>query len=457
MKQHTMTRGQLIGVIGHLLLAAWLMATPAQADSPLDTLPAVTTPAGTDLYYCVQAATDYKCTLDQMRQWTNVDITGGTVNGLVSLGIGATPVNKLDVEGAAVIGATYAGAQTAPTNGLLVEGNTAFGNATPLSRNRVTIQDTAAEAFAAALSVSQTSGDYSNAFGAYLNHTSSPAVPGAYNKHAFYSQIMSTVGSTVDNSGALYAFRSNAYHQANSTLGSAYGGFINVGTYAGGAGTTGTLANAYGLWVQGEKTTGSTITQATGIRIFNMQGDSVFGLYIGSSTGTNVYDVYASTAGSKNYFAGNVGIGTPSALHPLEARLDGAGFQTIIALENLQAAAADVGPRLMLEGAGNTDMFSVQSGWDGAATTDAYASFSVRGSSAVTERMRLTSAGKLGVGTNAPTELLDVNSNSIRVRTAKTPASATDTCDQGEISWDASYIYVCVATNSWTRAAMAAW
>jgi hypothetical protein len=37
-----------------------------------------------------------------------------------------------------------------------------------------------------------------------------------------------------------------------------------------------------------------------------------------------------------------------------------------------------------------------------------------------------------------------------------TPSSATDTGTAGQVAWDASYIYVCIATNSWKRAAIAA-
>lgn len=65
--------------------------------------------------------------------------------------------------------------------------------------------------------------------------------------------------------------------------------------------------------------------------------------------------------------------------------------------------------------------------------------------------------GNVGIGTTAPTEVFDVNSNNIRVRTANTPASAGATCDQGEIAWDTSFIYVCVATNTWKRSAIATW
>lgn len=59
--------------------------------------------------------------------------------------------------------------------------------------------------------------------------------------------------------------------------------------------------------------------------------------------------------------------------------------------------------------------------------------------------------------TPSGTGKLDVASNIIRLRTAKTPSSATDTGAQGDICWDASYVYVCTATNTWKRVAIATW
>ena len=38
-----------------------------------------------------------------------------------------------------------------------------------------------------------------------------------------------------------------------------------------------------------------------------------------------------------------------------------------------------------------------------------------------------------------------------------TPASASAAGVAGQIAWDASYVYVCTATNTWKRAAIAAW
>ena len=68
-----------------------------------------------------------------------------------------------------------------------------------------------------------------------------------------------------------------------------------------------------------------------------------------------------------------------------------------------------------------------------------------------------SSNGFIGFHTNAPTQVVDINDDSIRVRTAKTPASAGADGDQGQIAWDADYIYICVATNTWKRVAISTW
>jgi hypothetical protein len=63
------------------------------------------------------------------------------------------------------------------------------------------------------------------------------------------------------------------------------------------------------------------------------------------------------------------------------------------------------------------------------------------------------STGNVGMGTTSPTHRLDVNADSIRVRSSQSPASS-GTGEQGEIAWDSNYIYICTATNTWKRAAL---
>lgn len=49
------------------------------------------------------------------------------------------------------------------------------------------------------------------------------------------------------------------------------------------------------------------------------------------------------------------------------------------------------------------------------------------------------------------------NADVLRLTISKTPASASDTGNAGEICWDSNYVYVCVAANTWKRAALSTW
>ena len=73
------------------------------------------------------------------------------------------------------------------------------------------------------------------------------------------------------------------------------------------------------------------------------------------------------------------------------------------------------------------------------------------------ERLVIKNDGKVGIGTTSPTAKLDVNSDILRLETAKTPASAAATGNAGDICWDSNYIYICVATDTWKRASIATW
>lgn len=64
---------------------------------------------------------------------------------------------------------------------------------------------------------------------------------------------------------------------------------------------------------------------------------------------------------------------------------------------------------------------------------------------------------KVGIKTDMPEVALDINSDAIRLRTSNTPSSANDFGHAGEIRWDANYIYICVATDTWKRVALSSW
>lgn len=83
------------------------------------------------------------------------------------------------------------------------------------------------------------------------------------------------------------------------------------------------------------------------------------------------------------------------------------------------------------------------------------------GSSTLADQMVITSAGLVGVGTASPAISdgagVDVNGKILRLRTSKTPATAGATGNAGEICWDSGFLYICTASNTWKRVAIATW
>ncbi len=61
--------------------------------------------------------------------------------------------------------------------------------------------------------------------------------------------------------------------------------------------------------------------------------------------------------------------------------------------------------------------------------------------------------GFVGLGQFVPTAKLDVDGDRVRIRTGLAPAQGT-TCNPGDITWGANFIYVCTATNTWKQAAL---
>jgi len=79
------------------------------------------------------------------------------------------------------------------------------------------------------------------------------------------------------------------------------------------------------------------------------------------------------------------------------------------------------------------------------------------GITAAANKVYVLANGNVGIGAVNPNARLTVVSDTMCLTTPKTPASATDTGTTGNICWDANYIYVCVATNTWKRAALTTW
>jgi len=64
------------------------------------------------------------------------------------------------------------------------------------------------------------------------------------------------------------------------------------------------------------------------------------------------------------------------------------------------------------------------------------------------------STDRIGIMTNDPTSALDINADSVRIRTANTPASSSVNWQVGTITWDANYIYVTTSAGVTKRATL---
>jgi hypothetical protein len=71
----------------------------------------------------------------------------------------------------------------------------------------------------------------------------------------------------------------------------------------------------------------------------------------------------------------------------------------------------------------------------------------------------VTGSDQVGVGVSDPAigVTLDISGSAMRLRNSSTPANAGSVGVQGEIRWDANYIYVCIATDTWKRVAIGTW
>lgn len=54
-------------------------------------------------------------------------------------------------------------------------------------------------------------------------------------------------------------------------------------------------------------------------------------------------------------------------------------------------------------------------------------------------------------------DIFTIYADTLRLHNSKTPASAGASGEVGQIGWDANYLYVCTATNTWKRVAIATW
>ena len=163
--------------------------------------------------------------------------------------------------------------------------------------------------------------------------------------------------------------------------------------------------------------------------------------YAADLAGQAVREIVRVDAGVKQYDSA-----VEAIAYALTAALDLAGVtaRAVSGGEVALGAGAAAAPSLSAVGDRDTGVFFP-------------AANSVAMATSALERLRITADGRVGIGTTAPSGLLDVNDNKIRVRVAQTPASAAAAGNPGEFAWDANFFYMCVAANTWRRAPHSTW
>ena len=166
--------------------------------------------------------------------------------------------------------------------------------------------------------------------------------------------------------------------------------------------------------------------------------------------------------------SGNVGIGTTAPGELLDVAAGGTQRIRITDTRNITWSGGEEHGALEFHSLDNSvpgahtiaSIRSYQSAGTSGATSD-LAFFTAISLGAEAERMRITSTGNVGIGTTSPALSsgtgLHMAGSTMRLATARTPASASAAGNTGEICWSSSYVYVCIATNSWKRSAIAAW
>ena len=158
--------------------------------------------------------------------------------------------------------------------------------------------------------------------------TTNPAATSSAATNGIFANVLTASGNKQTITGSLFGVHPEVDHNGTGNLDFGYGLFSTVYNRS-----TGTLSHAYGIYTGLTNVSTGTITDGYGAYVSapaNSGGGkftNYTGLYIDSPTAvTGAYGLYS--AGGKNYFAGNVGIGTTTPGANLEVngttKFDGA-------------------------------------------------------------------------------------------------------------------------------------
>ncbi|MCD4793544.1 MAG: hypothetical protein K8R54_09945 [Bacteroidales bacterium] len=143
-------------------------------------------------------------------------------------------------------------------------------------------------------------------------------------KKALYSILSTQTTANVTSYDKAVFARLTSYSIPSGITDSGYKIALDASSYSTETNFAGTLNSSYGVWARAgiyNASSGAKINNAIAVNaqvLDNVSGTTIenaYGVYIntggyGLTTVNNRYDLYAGTSSAKNYFAGNVGIGT---------------------------------------------------------------------------------------------------------------------------------------------------
>jgi hypothetical protein len=189
-------------------------------------------------------------------------------------------------------------------------------------------------------------------------------------------------------------------------------------------------------------------------------GLKIFGTTAGSAGAGALVVTGGLATGAASYFGGavKIGVGLGSDQFNVHGVWSADTNKATATFYTTDSVAADIGGKLAFGGSytgtTQTDWASI-GGFKENATDGQYGGYltfltRTHGGNPQ-ERLRISSTGAAtfaGAVTIAGTVIHTLSA---------TPASASATGTVGTMSWDASYIYICTATNTWKRVAIATW
>lgn len=177
------------------------------------------------------------------------------------------------------------------------------------------------------------------------------------------------------------------------------------------AGSGSSLASVMGISAAVGTSTGGTIGEAYGMKVFNFPQTGTiqygYGLYVGDVYGNSSYGIYQKSNDDRNYFAGRVGIGgVDHTAIDYTRRVQIVGDNTAGGMGNVASIRGYQSAFEVFNGAGDQNWYF---GVNDAGSNKLYIGMGHSPAQGVQPTIVADTSGNIGIGTTSPSEKLEVN------------------------------------------------